>query len=431
MSDIGMFGSKDYDIKGLSIITSAGIKQDLDSSVVAELQIHQDLYTSCMSGKLLINDGNDIIKNIYLCGNDYLRVVIDKPGLGLPFERLFRIYKTTDRVPSTDAGQYYTIHFCSDELLSSQSILVSKAYKSAKIRDVISDILVNELGVDQSRIAKLENTSGNYDLVIPNSRPFEAIQWATSRAYDQNKFCYFFFENKNGYNLTSLQSLLKQTPNKTIKYELKNVERDPANNKDSIDRFKISRDFDMITSISNGAFSSRLLAVDIVKQTFQNYDYNLETAEAQGSLLNKYKPVNSFKNSKNETLFNSPSAFFRAYLNVTQSKSEKSNDIQYWMQKRAMHMTMLHHFRIQATLPGDITLKAGDILYFEFPSFESATLSGKKLDKTRSGKYLVTAITHKFAQDTFESIVELVSDSISEALPPAKNDINKLSKKGK
>jgi hypothetical protein len=384
-----------------------------------------------MNGNIMITDGNDTFGAFYFCGNEYLKVSIDKPGLGLPLERLFRVYKATDRKPSSDSGQTYILHFASDELLSSESILVSKAYKSRKIKDVVSDILLKELNVDPQRISSLEDTSGSFDFIIPNYRPFEAIQWAAARGYDQKKFCYFFFENRNGFNLSSLQTLIKQKPYKTLKYELKNADRDPANNKDSIDNFEIINDFDMITSISNGSFSSRLLSIDIFTQKFENIDYSLLTAEGQGNLINKYKPVNSFKNSKNQTLFNSPDAFFRTYLTINDTPSEKSNDVKYWMLPRAMHMTLLNHFKIQIIIPGDVALKAGDVVEYEFPAFESADSGGKKLDKPRSGKYLVASINHKFSADTFESIVELVSDSFAEAVPAAKDGLNKLTKKGK
>lgn len=430
MADNGVYNSKDYEIKSLELINSGGQTIDL-RNIFIEMQIYQDIYASVMSGSILINDGNDTFSNFYLCGNEYIKVSIDKPGLNLPLEKLFRVYKATDRKPSSDSGQVYILHFCSDELISSKSLLVSKAYKTTKIKDVVSDILLKELNVDPQRIVSLENTSGSFDLIIPGYQPFEAIQWVTARGYDQKKFCYFFYENKNGFNLLSLQTMIKQKPYKKLKYELKNTDRDPANNKDSIDDFMILNDFDMLTSISNGSFSSRLLSIDIFTQKFEDINYSLETAESQGNLLNKYKPVNSFKNSQNQTLFNSPAAYYRTYLTINDTASEKSNDIKYWMQPRAMHMSLLNHFKIQLIIPGDIELKAGDIVEYEFPLFESAETGGKKLDKARTGKYLVASVNHKFAGDVYESIIELVSDSFSEALPTAKEGLNKLSKKGK
>lgn len=426
----GMYGSKDFDIQSLDLINSGGQTLDL-KRIFVEMHIYQDLYSSVMNGTILLNDGNDVFGNFYLCGNEYLKVKIDKPGLNRPLERLFRIYKASDRVPSTDSGQSYLLHFCSDELISSQQILVSKAYKSTKIKDIISDILVNELKIDSKRIASLEATSGSFDFIIPNYRPFEAIQWVTNRGYDQKKFCYFFFENKNGFNLKSLQSLIKQEPYKTLKYEIKNSERDPANNKDSIDTLKILNDFDMLNSIPNGSFASRLLSIDIFNQSFLYHNYNIVNAEGGGNLINKYKPVNSLKNSKGKTLFDSPDSFFRTNLAINDTASEKSNDIKYWMLPRAMHMSIINNFRIQIVIPGDIELKAGDIVNYEFPMFDSANQAGKKMDKRRSGKYLVASVNHKFSEDVFETIVELCSDSFADEVPEAKDGLNRLTEKGR
>ena len=96
MADNGVNNSKDYEIKSLELINSGGQTIDL-RDIFVELQIFQDIYSSVMNGNILINDGNDTFSNFYLCGNEYLKVSIDKPGLNRPLERLFRIYKTTDR----------------------------------------------------------------------------------------------------------------------------------------------------------------------------------------------------------------------------------------------------------------------------------------------------------------------------------------------
>jgi len=425
----GTLGSKDFEIKKLELINSGGQTIDL-RYVFIQMQIYQDIFASVMNGNIIINDSKETFSTFYLCGNEYLHVIVDKPGLDRPFEKIFRVYKTTDRKPISNSGQVYTLHFCSDEFISSEMLSVSKAYKSLKVSDIVNDILSNELKIDPTRINNLEKTSGVYDLIVPSQRPFEAIQWVTSRAYDNNKFCYFFFENKDGFNLISLQSLFAQKSYKKMKYEIKNVDPDPSTNKDAVDKFNIINDFDMLTSIGNGAFASRLLAVDIFNQTHNILDYSLITAETQNNLLNEFKPVNTFKNSKDETLFSAFNSFFRTYVAINDTASEKSNDIKFWMMPRALHMTMLNHFKIRIVVPGDIEMKAGDIVEYDMPTFKGSDSSGREMDKKRSGKYLVTSINYKFIREdnNFECVVELSSDSFSEALPGAKDGLNKLTK---
>ena len=208
---------------------------------------------------------------------------------------------------------------------------------------------------------------------------------------------------------------------------------DPSANKDSIDDFEIINDFDMITSMTNGSFASRLLTIDIFNQKHEILDYSLEVAEAKKNLLNQYKPVNSFKNSKDQSLFTAYNSFFRTYLTINDTKSEKSNDIKFWMLPRALHMSLLNHFRIKVTLPGDTEMKAGDVVEVEFPKFEGKQDGGRNLNKRLSGKYIVSAVNYKLIREegTFECVAELVTDSFTEALPAAKDGLNKLSKKGK
>ena len=430
MSDLGVVNSKDYDIKVLDLINSGGQVVDL-RKVFVEMQIYQDIYASVMSGNIVINDGHDIFSNFYLCGNEYLQVEIDKPTLDKPLQKIFRVYKTTSRTPSSDSGQVFILHFCSEEMIHSSSKLVSKGYKSQKTSDIVQDIVFNELNVDRSKVGIIEPTSGVYDLIVPGYRPLEAIQWVTSRSYDaSNRFCYFFYENRDGYNFRSYNSLVQQQPYKTLKYEIKTVDQDPAVNKDSIDKFTILNDFDVINSLTNGSFASRLLTVDLFDQSFENREFSIQDIES--NLLNQFKPINNLKNSDNRAITQTYDSYFLTYVKQTDNSSNRENELTKWLMQRTMHMALMHNFKIKIVIPGDIFLKAGDVVEYQFPKFEGGSPEGKALDEYRTGKYLVSAINHKFTSgdaSSFESVIELVSDSVSKQIPGAKEGLNKVVKK--
>jgi hypothetical protein len=432
MSDLGVVNSKDYDIKVLDLINSGGQTVDL-RKIFIEMQIYQDIYASVMSGNIIINDGHDVFSNFYLCGNEYLQISIDKPTLDKPLEKIFRIYKTSNRAPSSDSGQVFILHFCSEEMIHSSSKLVSKGYKSQKTSDIIQDIIFKELNVDNSKIGIIEPTSGVYDLIVPGYRPIEAIQWVTSRSYDaSNKYCYFFYENRDGYNFRSYNSLIKQNPYKTLRYEIKTVDQDPAVNKDSIDKFTILNDFDIINSLTNGSFASRLLTIDLFDQSFESRDYSIQEVESAKNLLNEYKPINALKNSDNRSLLQSYDSYFLTYVKQTDNSPNRENQLNKWLMQRTLQMALMHNFKIKIVIPGDIFLKAGDIVEYEFPKFEAGSKEGKTLDEYRTGKYLVSSINHKFTngdQSNFESVLELVSDSVSKQIPAAKEGLNKVVKK--
>lgn len=131
--DIGVTGSKNFDVKVLEIINSGGQTVDL-RKIYIELQLFQDIYSSVMSGSIIVQDGHDIFSNFYFCGNEYLKLSIDKPSLGKPIEKIFRIYKTGSRKPASDSGQTFVLYFCSEELVFSNQKRVSKAYKGKNTR---------------------------------------------------------------------------------------------------------------------------------------------------------------------------------------------------------------------------------------------------------------------------------------------------------
>ena len=418
----GMFSSKDFEIKSLDLINSGGQTISLINTMV-ELLVHQSIDAGVMFGSLLLVDGNDLFNNFYLCGNEYLNVVIDQPSLDAPIKKTFRIYKVSNRTNNNNAGAKYILYFTSNEAILSSSTVVSKAYKNKRLSDIVVDILRNVLNVTPKKINRLEITSGQYDIVIPSYRPLEAIQWVASRSYTSSQnYCYYFFESRDGFEFVSQQTLFKQNPIKNLIYDIKNTNETPnqssdvSKNKNSLEKMRILEDFDMIKSASNGAFASRLLSVNLMTQQFNYNDYVATLAASQNRLLNKYMPINDQK------LMQSTYSNFKTYISTNSTKQEKENSVELWLMNRQMHKNLLENFRVKGVLSGDITLKAGDIVNLKFPKYVAADSSGKQFDQYRSGKYLVADITHKFNNTgVFETIVELVSDSISSPLPTGKD----------
>ena len=432
MADIitenGMASSKDYELKSLDLINSGGQSISLIGTMV-ELMIHQSIDAGVMFGSLTLVDGNDIFNNFYMCGNELLNLVVDQPSLELPLKKKFRIYKVANRSNNNNSGAKYVLYFTSNEAIISSSTLVSKAYKNKKLSDIVTDILQNFLGVETKKINRFETTSGLHDFVIPSYRPLEAIEWAASRSYGTApNYCYYFFESRDGFEFISQQTLFKQKPVKQLSYDIKNTNESPnqssdvIKNKNSLEKMKILEDFDMIKSSSNGSFASRLLSVNLFTQEFKYNDYSITTAESQKRLLNDYMPIND------QILMQSYLANFKTYISTNNVNQEKENGVERWLMNRQMQKNLLNNFRVKGVISGDITLRAGDIISLKFPKYVAAESSGKEFDEYRTGKYMLADITHKFTNDgIFESIIEIVSDSISAKLPTGKNN-NRVAK---
>ncbi len=177
----GLFNATDYVIKTLSLITSDGSAIDL-STIMLELDIYEDVFAPAMTGHILVGDAADILSNFKLHGNEYINISIDKPSLNKPLSKTFRVYHIGDRDFGTNSLQNYMIYFCSEEVILSTQILISKSYKGLTIDQMITDILTNKLKINKNKIAQIASTSGNYDLIVPRMQPFEAIEWMLPKA---------------------------------------------------------------------------------------------------------------------------------------------------------------------------------------------------------------------------------------------------------
>ncbi|MGH7745756.1 MAG: hypothetical protein ACREQ5_13355, partial [Candidatus Dormibacteria bacterium] len=207
-SPAGLHATSDYTVTTLAIVTSDGTTIDL-SSLYLEINLYEDLFSPCMSGSILMGEALDLISNFKLHGNEYLVMNIDKPGLGKPINKVFRIYKIGDRELTGSALQNYTIYFASEELILSTQHYVSKSYHGMQISDMVNDLLTNQLGVPKTKTNFMDKTDGIFNIIVPRMQPLEAIQWLATRSYSANGSLYMFYESRDGYNFVSIESLMK------------------------------------------------------------------------------------------------------------------------------------------------------------------------------------------------------------------------------
>lgn len=419
----GISNTAEYEIKGLRLITGSGQAIDIDQQKV-EIVVNQSIDSPFMYGTVLIVDARDILANFAVSGNDYLEINIDQPSLGIPFNRKFRVFKVSNRKQNNNAGAVLTIHFISNEAVMSSSMIISKAYKQKTTSEIVSDILKDILAV--KRPVKIESTTGVYDVIIPSYRPVEAIYWLAGRSFNASAGSFHFYESGAGFNFISLQQLFKQSPvqGRTFTYDVKNANEEPGSgvdlqrNRSSFESFLIEREFDVIETMSKGGFASSLLAVNVIERSTELYTYSLN--DTSGKLLNKSPPI------KDEMLTTSYTSMPKVQVKTTKTSTDFENEVDKWLLPRISHKALLDNMRIRATLPGDITLNAGDVINVNFPKFVAADDEGKEFDAFRSGKYLIADLTNIYAQDgTFKTILYIVTDSFSQELPTPKKNIHK------
>jgi hypothetical protein len=406
--------TRDFRIESVALIAADGTSTDI-TALVGEIQVRQDIYLGFMSGDLIITDGIDLHSTLALHGGEYLLIAIKEPEQKVAINKAFRVYKVSDRIPVNNNAVRYSLYFVSDEFIHAKTERVSKAYRGSKISDIAKDIMTNVMGIPSSKQV-IDDTNDPVDVVIPLMNPYEALQWLLTRAYSPDSSCWLFYENLDGFNFRSLNSIYKDSPPIKVPFVFENkiVAKSMGMDKYAMDSFKGRRDFDILQTLDDGGWAMSLLGLDPFHQTFKTNVYSIDETH-------KMYPNPSMTNAgdpNGNLLFDRHSAHVMTYIDTTDTSTEKASGTSKWV-NRILSLSALNSNLVEIAIPGSMRVQVGKMISCRFPYSVTPSDAQNMWDKRKSSKYLVVAVNHKFdiVNSRFESIVLLARDSVPVALP--------------
>jgi hypothetical protein len=412
----GLQYAAQFQLDSLTLVSAAGGTVDV-RQIMRELNIFEDVYTNCMTGSLFINDTQDIINLLPIIGAEYLIVTVVKPGTTWKIQKTFRIYKISDRHKNTTGSEDYILHFCSEEMILNESIKISTSYKQITISEIVRDITMNYMKIDPLKFpdSELTETVGNFDIVIPFWDPLFALNWLArmARTSTSPSCSFMFFEDTKGFHFNSLENLSQQDPLQVINFSPMNMagqSREKENTTDteirlqSAEDFEIMRTPDTMAGINNGEFSSTLMRVNLLDQ--QVKVSNLEGVQffTKTKHLNPNTFLQNPKDRTNTLLSDHIQAYYRIAIDNLK--------VETWMLQRNMYLAWIHVFQVKVSIPGNMNIRAGQVVRVNFPSSVIGRKEEKQMDRLMSGNYLITSIRHKIDRVTYSCIVELSKDSL-------------------
>jgi hypothetical protein len=429
----GLGYSQDITINSCRVVGASGNPIDI-RHIVVEINYFEDIFSNFVNGALVVNDSIGCIQMFEFQGQEVLFLSIDKPGLDKPLEKVCRIYKHSGRTQTKTSNENYILHFCSEEAMLSEQYKISKAYANVKILDIVKDIVINQLKVDKKYFKNYDETTGVKNIVIPNLKPLQAINWLTTFTQaDQDKNAgafYLFYEDKAGFNFKSVLNLYKQPIFRKYQYEEKNLKS--AKNDLVVDlekefvnviAFEHVNSFDSITAVKTGAMANKTITIDPLRLKFdeKNYDYNKYIKDVQS--LDKQNIPNSATNRLGDKINETFGAIKFCVSTSGQSENKYIKDKEVHVNEyrpeetssiRSAQLSLMWSNRIKILVPGDVELTIGKIVEFNKPeiSYNNPNSKEKVADPFYSGRYLVTAVRHTITQEhKFTTVLELCKDS--------------------
>jgi hypothetical protein len=285
------------------------------------------------------------------------------------------------------------------------------------VNDVIADIVTNKTdGLQSSKRFISEDSSRNVKFIANFWSPIKSINYAAQFAENiNNSPSYLFFENRDGFYFTSLESMYVSAPVQTFTYDrytrdklpngqdVRNVDQDYKR----ISSISIPTGFDYIDRIRSGMFASKATSYDLTKKTYRVKTYNMFDDFDTAKHLNKYNvaSLNSiFRTNAATMIVPRYTGGFSGMPDATNFKT---------IQKRISLLKAAEANKINITVPGRMDYTVGQKVEIKLNKIEPIRSRDTDItDKMFSGFYIISAINHTIDREMHECSMELIKDSL-------------------
>ena len=441
----------DYDLKNIFLHNHFGEVIDI-KNLVQELNIYESIYKNALTGSLVIVDAQNLIAKLEMQGTERISFTLATPGArgersiinasestGHPFHA----YKITDRKQLKPGTLMYTIHFGSREFMRNLRTKVSQAY-DGRLDRAVYQIFLDENYLDSKKILTFEPCGNSDKIVIPNLRPFDAINMIANQSLPEKSdgVGYYFYQTVKGFHFRSWDSMVSKQGNATrpIKQEFYYM---PLKFKDEAIENKIEHDFKSVQSyrfLSNfhdvaantalGTYGHRVISYNLYDKSIVEGDWNYHNmfdSTKHTDFENNYRdaektPIASGPVDYDNTKGISDYPESRVSLqSTTQFLHNKEKGAKYGLdvfgdsfnkgQQVSQQNQILHGTTLKLVVKGQSYLEPGDLIQFNIRPID-ADKTDIEEDYRYSGQYVITKIRHQITSEIYTMVLECAKDSV-------------------
>ena len=439
MNDEILQSPGDVRIKRLILVSAVGKFINVLDYLV-ELNIYESIFKPGLSGTLTLGDSRNLIKDFPILGEELLIVEFTTPGTAISIEKLFRVHSLIDKNYVSDgASQVYTLHFVSVEIFRDISNPIFRSFNGTPsdiITDIFNEYLRTTRNVSTSNSSRSSNTSdkltnltvlgrtkNNVRFVSPGWTPIQCINWLCGHAESAGSSAsdFLFWETNKGFYFGSIDDIIRQQDklNAGNYYYSSTLMGSPdtsiGKKMMGIEDITFKKVFDQLDNNMSGFLSSRVVNVDIMNKTYENYDYDYTDEYTSYSHLagKNSLPLHKITTSRNPTTHSIVNYSIPKLYDIDNNFSER---YKFVFGNRRSNLLRLQNFVMTVLIPGRTDLEAGSIIDITLPrGFPTAPeeKTQDSRDELYSGKYLITSINHKINPINHHITMEVTRDSIN------------------
>ena len=441
-----------YNYVSIQSPTSGKIAIDLTNHLI-QTQYFEDLLSPIITMKMRVRSEFNYVAKVPIRGGEMVAFSAEVGGTTVQFGEIdgngnitpnsgeLYVYKLSDLSQPSQA-QDFVLNLTSLEFLKNETSRCQKKFKSQKISEHVRDILLNVMKVNPDRILKnnIEDSDNSYTFIGNNRKPFYTIEWLCpkaianspvqgvsgdgSSAKGKGTAGFLFYENRDGFNFKSVESLVRSTtlrsnkakPAQNYVYKGQGATGNPYDTSEniSINQFHYNKSTDVRQALSVGQYSNLTIFYDSLNQTFSRVEYKLEGEVTDGGQLGgddendeKKIPVPKDLDQYVSRLYSRVSD--HGALGVGESGLEASGSDPVDQAKAISRYNALFSQSLNIQVPCNTNLKIGDIINVTFPELTAGR--SKKIDSSMSGNYLISRLNHHMQPNASFSSLNLIRDS--------------------
>lgn len=358
-------------------------------SIFKSFTIFQDLFSPVMNATLVIEDGDNILSDFDIIGEEEYMVITFRGSLNSENDVFLKFaILSISREQVTIKNHTVTIELVSEEIIKSKAMVFNKLF-SGNVKTLVTSLLSE---IESPKTLEVEESSNVIKYIPANLSPFEIISALLPRItsdINPNSKNQIFYENSNGFHLKSIDYIFeKSIPKEFIYKDGYSITDESEILLNNILFFKIDEAFDKLNKLNSGYYGSITKVIDLDNR-------NLD-------VIDNRKSSNSLSIEKNgkET---------KVKTTHTKVQVKPINDNRENIGKRYADLSKItNSIKCRIECPGNSELNVGDVIVTALPNAKD------KVDNNYfSGKFLITALTHSLEKDNYTTTCEIIKDEVN------------------
>jgi hypothetical protein len=411
----GITSPSEYDVNYVHLYTNKLDDPIVITKLVNYIEIFESIHTPFITLNVNITDTQSLNSLLPIVGEEYIEIDVRGPdGTTGLIKQGFFIYKLTERMQIADKAFTYTLNCISSAAIIDMNIKISQAI-SGQPSNLVASKFVEALEINKQVFAYPTKNVVSY---ISNYwSPLQNIMYLCNRAVsrDTSSPSYVFFETKKSFNFVPLDALVAQDSTWDYMYVPNTHNTDVLNEQSIIHKLYVDETFDYIKRITTGTYGNRSLIVDYLKKSYEYAYYDFLES------FNKFNRLNAAPIASNDVL-RSVNSVLRTRLAPSLTTSSMPDELtNEWFRQRLTEISTINSQSISIDVAGRFNVYSGNVVNVfvpvtTMPNLETDEVNWKKIvDKSLSGRYLVTSIKHTLTRERHVLSLNLSKDSMFDA----------------